>query len=116
MEEILDEDEMLYMFRTRQVDIRDCILDDLRDEVLCDMNCCISSNIPLEGGLLTVIEFNDVQHHYRFIYKPLNDERIGINKRFDTLFDGVEKMIPMFCEKDAEIIWNWFVENQGESK
>ena len=64
-----------------------------------------------KNGWMTVIEYFGAFPHCRFKWKSSEDGFLLNNQVFDTMFDGVEKIMTFLNDEDATILWNWYVEN-----
>ena len=85
------------------------------EEVLETMDgTCKKSKIHLsKNGWMTVIEYFGAFPHCRFKWKSSKDGFLLNNQVFDTMFDGVEKIMTFLNEEDAEILWNWYVSRKA---
>lgn len=64
-----------------------------------------------KNGWMTVIEYFGAFPHCRFKWKSSEDGFLLNNQVFDTMFEGVERIMTFLNDEDATILWNWYVEN-----
>ena len=75
---------------------------------------CKTSKIRLsKNGLMIIVEYFGAFPHCRFGWKSSIDDYLLNNQVFDTVFDGVERIMTYLNEEDAEILWNWYVSRKA---